>query len=135
MLKGADNVVLPIISDQSINFLNKSLVEMSEAGLRTLVFAQAEVPLSWWDTWKIDFIHACSLPEDSNESGHSKGSCSDLCRICKVFDEMERSVILNYLGISALEDKLSDLVPECIEDFLIANIKVTYFFILKFKIF
>lgn len=108
MCKGADNVMSHVVSP----VMAKQLTQMSEAGLRTLVLAYADLPLSWWDGWKDLFQNKLSQTEEGNEQGHSTGSCSALCSICDVFDQIEKSSNMIALGATGLEDKLGDLVPE-----------------------
>lgn len=53
MCKGADNVMIPLLQGiENVNELNDDLRVMGEAGLRTLIFGHAEMPLTWWEDYK-----------------------------------------------------------------------------------
>eukprot|EP00808_Paulinella_micropora_P011362 g46982.t1 len=131
--KGADNVMLELLrqaneseEDQEVlKKTNAQLQDLAERGLRTLVIGEAYHNLSWWTQhWEAQYKKVSSLPEKKNEAGHSKGGCNAHCRICATFNEIETSAHLNLLGVTGIEDKLQDLVPEAIADFLTAGIKV-----------
>ena len=58
------------------------------------------------------------------EKGHSKGECRSECRACAGLLHMERATHLRLVGLTAVEDRLQELVPEAIADFLQAGIKI-----------
>jgi len=131
MCKGADSAVLPLVKepDKEEQQVHKDilsrLVEMAQNGLRTMLVVSAELPKSWWDNEaKSIWDGFKDLPETGEEKGHTKGECSDECRICKGCLEIERKAGMTVLGATALEDRLQELVPEAIQDFLLAGIKV-----------
>lgn len=64
------------------------------------------------------------LPDAGTERGHTKGECADTCAVCAGLNKIEMAAQMYLLGATALEDKLQDLVPECIDDFLKAGVKV-----------
>jgi len=126
MCKGADSNILPLLpeADQDNQTVKNALIDMAVKGLRTLYVAGSVLDMSWWEKWKDTYDEVASLPERGEENGHSKGNCSESCRICDGLDRIEQSANLQYLGATAIEDRLQELVPEAIEDFLGAGVKV-----------
>jgi magnesium-transporting ATPase (P-type) len=127
MTKGADSVLWPLISGCSPEeeaSLNDGLEDMSKNGLRTLLLAHSTKTVSWWNKWASSWAETSTLSEKGNEANHTKGGCADQCRICYAMEMIERDAGLGLLGATAIEDRLQDLVPESIEDFLAGGIKV-----------
>jgi len=133
MCKGADSAIIPLLlgdkkyqdeKSDPYSALNQSLVTMAENGLRTLVVAYADKSPAWWSSWKDRWEEVRSLPEKDNEANHTKGGCSNQCRICATQQTLEEDAQLRYLGATAIEDQLQDLVPESIADYITAGIKV-----------
>ena len=145
MCKGADANVLPLIHSTSPaalqlrDSLDAQLNDMATKGLRTLVVAGATMPSKWWfgdsdgtgtgagtgEHGGMSAIYkATNLPDRGAEKGHHRGECRADCRICAGLLHIERAAELALLGATAIEDRLADLVPECIDDFLKAGIKV-----------
>lgn len=136
MCKGADSTVLPLlrsrpgpagVDDARIrSHIELQLNDMATRGLRTLVVASATLPESWWfgAGGLSEVYKGTNLPDRGAEKDHHRGSCDAECRICAGLAEIERRAGLELLGATAVEDRLQDLVPECIADFLSASIKV-----------
>eukprot|EP00475_Leptophrys_vorax_P015182 TRINITY_DN2154_c0_g1_i1.p1 TRINITY_DN2154_c0_g1~~TRINITY_DN2154_c0_g1_i1.p1 ORF type:complete len:1151 (+),score=308.65 TRINITY_DN2154_c0_g1_i1:37-3489(+) len=128
MCKGADSEMWPLFPEderkREEETMSPKLAEMAEAGLRTLLLGSAVRDSSWWAQWKQVWEENSSLPETGEEMNHTKGGCSDKCRICGTMKRIEVDAGLYFLGATAIEDMLQDLVPECIEDFLDAGVKV-----------
>ena len=113
---------------------NDTIEQMCIDGLRTMVVAQAEVTMKWFDEWKEEWEKADSWDpslkakynsgKKDNETTHSKGECSDNCPKCCVMEKMERDAGMRLLGATGLEDRLQDLVPETIADLLAARVNV-----------
>ena len=134
MCKGADANVLPLIASrtpeatQLRDTLDMQLSDMATKGLRTLVVAGATLPSEWWfgsgsNEGMSAIYRATNLPDRGAEKGHNRGECRSDCRICAGLLAIERAADLVLLGATAIEDRLQDLVPEAIDDFLKAGIK------------
>jgi magnesium-transporting ATPase (P-type) len=128
--KGANSEVLPLCSNVSLEL--KDMVEkMCMDGLRTMIVAMSERPISWWHEYEDQWARAKNWEQDEDaaagmddEAMHSKGKCSDQCPKCVMMHRIESSAKLKVLGATGLEDRLQDLVPETIADLLEAGIKV-----------
>ena len=88
-----------VISDTKIT--QKNLDDFATQGLRTLVFGCRVLSETESNTWNKKFHLAKGLTATEEE-------------IDKISKEIEHS--LNLVGISAIEDKLQDKVPETIEN-------------------
>ncbi|ETO24785.1 P-type ATPase, partial [Reticulomyxa filosa] len=130
MTKGADSEMIKLLSSEknpTLKFSEEQLDAYAEEGLRTLVIAEALKEESWWsDGWEKEFSqHQDEVAKRSeHEEGHVHGSCSDKCRICNFYDKVEVSAQVELLGVTAIEDKLQELVPDTIATMLQADIKV-----------
>ncbi len=80
-------------------------------GLRTLVFSKKELTQQDFETFMKKFI----MIKTSIDSNKEK-------KLLALFDSMEYD--LEYLGSSAIEDKLQEGVAETIENIMKANIRV-----------
>jgi phospholipid-transporting ATPase len=111
--KGADNVMLKLLSEASTQYSGKIKRELnvfSEKGLRTLLLAFREVSFEDFTLIKNNFDQASNLVQNRLES------------LNKVSNQVECNLVL--LGCTAVEDSLQEEVPETIQDFLKADIKV-----------
>ncbi|CEO94957.1 hypothetical protein PBRA_003770 [Plasmodiophora brassicae] len=126
MCKGADNVIIPLLDPATVcpTSLPARLRTMAERGMRTLVFAEGRRSRDWWRQRSSEWERLAHLPEEGAELGHSRGSCSDECRICSGAAHIERDAGLTFLGCSGLEDALQFLVPETICALTRAGIKL-----------
>ena len=110
MCKGADNVMLPRcdMSPEHLGEVEKSLLDLACLGLRTLVVARKVLSeseaISWASKWK----KASTALQERAE------------KLVIVAEDIERGMEL--LGVTAIEDRLQDEVPEVIADFLKAGI-------------
>jgi phospholipid-transporting ATPase len=110
MCKGADNIMLPRCSmslDTRAN-VEKSLLDLACEGLRTLCVAKKVLETSYAEDWLRRF-------NDASASLHER---SEL--LSRVAEEIE--VEMELLGITAIEDRLQDEVPEVIADLARAGI-------------
>lgn len=133
-MKGADSEMAKYIDryEQHPNYeySEKYLNDYSEEGLRTLIIAEAILPPEWWDDetngWenKVKKFREDTFMPEETERGHLKGACSDYCRKCTFYEEIEMAAKCELLGVTAIEDKLQDAVPETISCMLDGNIKV-----------
>ncbi|KAI9205923.1 uncharacterized protein BJ171DRAFT_500123 [Polychytrium aggregatum] len=115
--KGADNIILARLSpDQSVNppariaQAERALQLFSESGLRTLMVAWKELSEQEYATFKIKYDEA----EQSLTAREQK--------IAAVCESIETD--MQFLGCTAIEDKLQDEVPETIAYLLKAGIKI-----------
>lgn len=109
--KGADSIMIPrLLPDGNIAGADAQLKRFASYGLRTLVCAKRELSES----------EAESFVQRVQEA---KGAFMNRDKLLdRVLDEMERNMEL--LGVTAVEDKIQDGVPETIEMMLAAGIKV-----------
>lgn len=112
LVKGADSTILPRLKDQSlINNLENHLNKFAIEGLRTLVIAKKQISEK---DFKSFFSHYEALKILSNKTrGH---------KLLKMYDIMESN--LELVGISGIEDKLQEKVPETIEQLIQADIRI-----------
>jgi magnesium-transporting ATPase (P-type) len=131
MTKGQDTVVMPLIRGMDTDAEDALLGElqtMCANGLRTLVGAWSTMPVAWWDERAAAYKRVTTADESPASKGHSSGDCdSQRCEKCDMhstFAEFEDSAQLRYMGCIGLEDQLQDFVPEAIQNFLRASIRV-----------
>ncbi|OLY81337.1 putative phospholipid-transporting ATPase 5 [Smittium mucronatum] len=117
--KGADSVILPRLAkakpgDDETKWLHRcadnSLRAFACDGLRTLVYAHSEISEHEYSKWAERFIAASTSLINRQE------------RIEQVADELERNMLLT--GVTAVEDRLQEGVPETIEALRKAGIHV-----------
>ena len=118
MCKGADSIMYPRISkdpqvQQKIVKVQRELLNFAKEGLRTLVVCQKE--MSQHEFEKLDGqiydIQSSSQPMAKKDE-----------QLAELYGQYERN--LDYVGSSAIEDKLQYGVPETIDMLIKANIKV-----------
>lgn len=112
-MKGADSIVIERL-DKSVeqpymDLYNKRLNEYSVQGLRTLLFAMRVLDESEYKQI-IDDLDQIAVMNDAKE------------RKLDYVDEIENGFMA--IGLTAVEDKLQDKVPECIANFIESHIKV-----------
>lgn len=112
--KGADSVMFERLAKNGREFEEKTkehINEYADAGLRTLVLTYRELDEEEYKIFNEKFTAAkTSVSADREE------------KIEEVADMIERDLIL--LGATAVEDKLQDGVPECIDKLAQAGIKL-----------
>ena len=112
MCKGADNIMLPLcaLDSKKMKAIEKSLLDLACMGLRTLCIAQKKLDkpsaMEWLKRWK--------------EASASISNRAD--KLAAVAADLELEMQL--LGITAIEDRLQDQVPEVIADLAKAGIIV-----------
>ncbi|KAJ1914313.1 hypothetical protein H4219_004849 [Mycoemilia scoparia] len=89
---------------------HKALHLFATEGLRTLVYAHREIPLSEYEEWHDRYIAASTALVDRQK------------QVEQVANELERD--LCFTGVSAIEDRLQDGVPETIYKLRQAEIKI-----------
>ncbi|QCD82674.1 phospholipid-transporting ATPase 3 [Vigna unguiculata] len=111
--KGADNVIYERLADIS-NSIKKvtreHLEQFGSAGLRTLCLAYKELHPDVYESWNEKFIQAKSSLNDREK------------KLDEVAELIENDLIL--IGSTAIEDKLQEGVPACIETLQRAGIKI-----------
>ncbi|XP_035997230.1 phospholipid-transporting ATPase IC [Fundulus heteroclitus] len=111
--KGADIVILERLQKNCPHqeSTDKALELFAEACLRTLCVAVRSVPEALWEQWSKTLALSATMT-----------TCERDTRLEKLYDEMERDLLL--LGVTAIEDRLQEGVPETIALLQEAGIKV-----------
>lgn len=113
LTKGADSVIIKRLADgqqEEVDTAIEALEDYGKEGLRTLMLAQREVPRSEFSSWEAEYKQCLASMQDRDE------------RIEAQQDLIE--VELEFVGCTAIEDKLQDEVPETIDLLLKNHIKV-----------
>ncbi|XP_077253699.1 putative phospholipid-transporting ATPase 9 [Tasmannia lanceolata] len=112
--KGADSVMFERLAENGREFENQTkdhLNEYADAGLRTLVLAYRELDEEEYKEFEKEFVEAKNAVSAERDE-----------RIEEVAEKIEKDLIL--LGATAVEDKLQNGVPECIDKLAQAGIKI-----------
>ncbi|KAL7181751.1 hypothetical protein ACSBR1_040618 [Camellia fascicularis] len=111
--KGADTVIYERLADGS-NDIKKTtrehLEQFGSAGLRTLCLAYRDLSPDAYENWNEKFIQAKSSLRDRER------------KLDEVAELIEKDLVL--IGCTAIEDKLQEGVPSCIETLSRAGIKI-----------
>ncbi|KAG0484214.1 hypothetical protein HPP92_008293 [Vanilla planifolia] len=114
LCKGADSVIFERLANDGRDFQERTkehINEYADAGLRTLVLAYRELDDEEYERFNKEFTEAKnSVSADRDE------------KIDAAADMIEKHLIL--LGATAVEDKLQNGVPECIDKLAQAQIKI-----------
>ena len=110
-LKGADEVVIPMVSRDDFERVTGVVGVFAKEGLRTLVLATRSINKSWFKDWNKKWKAALKRTDDAKQ-----------LELDLLASEIEKD--LNFSAITAIEDKLQDKVPETIEMLIKADIKV-----------
>ncbi|XP_026463046.1 phospholipid-transporting ATPase ID isoform X2 [Ctenocephalides felis] len=113
LCKGADNVIYERLAKGQIEIKTKTqehLNKFAGEGLRTLCLASREIDEQFFLNWKIRQQEA-ALSMDSRDD-----------KLDAIYEEIETDLVL--LGVTAIEDKLQDGVPETIANLGLAGIKI-----------
>ncbi|XP_074309802.1 phospholipid-transporting ATPase 3-like [Silene latifolia] len=111
--KGADNVIYERLGeggDGLKNATREHLEEFGSSGLRTLCLAYRNLNEDMYETWNEKFIQAKSSLRDREK------------KLDEVAEVIEKDLTL--IGSTAIEDKLQEGVPACIETLARAGIKI-----------
>ncbi|GMI99964.1 Aminophospholipid ATPase 9 [Hibiscus trionum] len=112
--KGADSVMFEMLAKSGREFeedTREHMNEYADAGLRTLVLAYRELSENEYNVFNEKFSEAKNSVSADRET-----------LIDEVADTIERDLIL--LGATAVEDKLQNGVPDCIDKLAQAGIKL-----------
>ncbi|KAJ3354917.1 hypothetical protein HDU83_004325 [Entophlyctis luteolus] len=111
--KGADSVIYERLApgqDQMKEITHSHLEQFAEDGLRTLCIAYTVLQPEAYEEW----FHEYNLASTALDDRETKMEM--------IAEKIEQNFIL--MGATAIEDKLQDGVPECIQTLLAARIKV-----------
>ncbi|KAI3696543.1 hypothetical protein L1987_79561 [Smallanthus sonchifolius] len=111
--KGADTVIYERLAsgnDELKKISREQLEQYGEAGLRTLCLAYRDLSPEMYGSWNDKFIQAKSSLHDRER------------KLDEVAELIEKDLTL--IGCTAIEDKLQEGVPSCIETLSRAGIKI-----------
>jgi magnesium-transporting ATPase (P-type) len=110
-VKGADNVMLARANATSVpTTVNTHLSNFASEGLRTLVLGKKTLTAADAAEWLKEYQYACESVDNR------KGKLSDMA------EKIETNI--DIVGVTAIEDRLQEGVPETIRDLLRAGIKL-----------
>ncbi|XP_055363620.1 probable phospholipid-transporting ATPase IM [Betta splendens] len=111
--KGADIVILERLQrDTPYQERTERALELfAQASLRTLCIAVRSVPEASWEQWRKALAQSVAMV-----------TCDREALLEKLYDEMERE--LQFVGVTAIEDRLQDGVPETVSLLQQAGIKI-----------
>eukprot|EP00931_Biecheleriopsis_adriatica_P065519 TRINITY_DN40033_c0_g1_i1.p1 TRINITY_DN40033_c0_g1~~TRINITY_DN40033_c0_g1_i1.p1 ORF type:complete len:1132 (+),score=166.07 TRINITY_DN40033_c0_g1_i1:42-3398(+) len=110
LTKGADTVMEGLIAQPLPREALQALTNFSHQGLRTLVVAQRRMSANEYATWTRMWSKASAAMKDRDAALAQAMACAE-------------SNLL-YVGVTALEDRLQDRVPETIANIRMAGIRV-----------
>ena len=112
MCKGADNIMYPLcdISPAEQGVVDSNLLDLANMGLRTLIVAHKELSSAEAQAWLQGYKQAQVSTTNREENVAAQGAKLELN--------------MKLLGITAIEDRLQDEVPEVIADLTKAGIIV-----------
>ncbi|KAI4458436.1 putative phospholipid-transporting atpase [Holotrichia oblita] len=111
--KGADNVIYERLrpgNEEMKLRTQEHLNKFAGEGLRTLCLASRDLDEEFFNDWKQRHQQAALSLEDRDE------------KLDKIYEEIERDMVL--LGVTAIEDKLQDGVPQAISNLVLAGMKI-----------
>ncbi|KAB1215758.1 Phospholipid-transporting ATPase 3, partial [Morella rubra] len=111
--KGADSVIFERLADSNTHLkkvTRENLEHFGSSGLRTLCLAYRDLSPDMYESWNEKFIQAKSSLRDREK------------KLDEVAELIETDLIL--IGCTAIEDKLQEGVPACIETLSRAGIKI-----------
>lgn len=111
--KGADSVIyerLKNSQDQLKQKTQEHLNKFAGEGLRTLVLASCDLDEVFFNNWKQRHQEAAISLEERDE------------KLDALYEEIEKD--LELVGVTAIEDKLQDGVPQTIANLILAGIKI-----------
>jgi phospholipid-transporting ATPase len=120
--KGADMMIYQRLKDdpsqETLKKVTRDHMEQyADDGLRTLALAVKPLDEKWFQKWKIRFDEAQGNVGEIDKRKDGKPNAID-----DLMEEIEEN--LELIGATAIEDKLQDGVPKCLEHLTAAGIKV-----------
>eukprot|EP00158_Paraphelidium_tribonemae_P009096 Partr_v1_DN28769_c2_g1_i1_m62345 putative ATPase, class VI, type len=117
LCKGADSVIYDRLLDPKTELAartNRHVSQFAQEGLRTLCLAQRRIDADFYADWSKRYFDA---------TAHVYADASGrLSALEALNNEIEKDLVL--LGVTAIEDKLQEGVPECITTLAAAGIKI-----------
>ncbi|EYU45866.1 hypothetical protein ABFS82_04G095300 [Erythranthe guttata] len=114
LCKGADSIIFDRLARNGRTYeeaTTKHLNEYGETGLRTLALAYKKLDEAKYSAWNEEFMRA-----KTSIGGDREGMLE------RISDMMEKDLIL--VGATAVEDKLQNGVPQCIDKLAQAGLKI-----------
>lgn len=114
--KGADTVIYERLDPEYFRNVRvkevtmQHMEEFGSAGLRTICLSYVELDSAQYDSWQLQYVAAKTSIKDRDQ------------KVEEVGELIEKN--LRLLGCTAIEDKLQDGVPQCIEKLSDAGIKL-----------
>jgi phospholipid-transporting ATPase len=118
--KGADTVMFERFragQDDIINKTDQHVKDFSIEGLRCLLLGVTEIPIDNYNSWNAKYEAARSNIDQIERKKKGLDNAIE-----SLEDEIERDLIV--VGATAIEDRLQDGVPECIEELAAAGINI-----------
>ena len=118
--KGADTAMIPrfkVGQDSLLSTTNNHLKQFSLEGLRCLFIGTCVIDEEEYDKW-----HSSYTSANTNMAELDKKKKGLPNRIETLEDEIENNLLL--VGATAIEDRLQDGVPECIESLVNAGVNI-----------
>jgi len=118
--KGAESIIYERLASGQEGLLKETDIQVCAyafEGLRCLVVAYADIDENTYNNWNERYKEAKT---DLNEIDKKKRGEKNSIELLE--EEIEKNLLL--LGATAVEDRLQDGVPECIEQLTAANIKI-----------
>eukprot|EP00405_Crypthecodinium_cohnii_P027364 CAMPEP_0206502574 /NCGR_PEP_ID=MMETSP0324_2-20121206/54087_1 /ASSEMBLY_ACC=CAM_ASM_000836 /TAXON_ID=2866 /ORGANISM="Crypthecodinium cohnii, Strain Seligo" /LENGTH=1241 /DNA_ID=CAMNT_0053990811 /DNA_START=18 /DNA_END=3743 /DNA_ORIENTATION=+ len=109
--KGADSVMEGLLRNPFTDKCAYDLNKFSKQGLRTLIVGMRSIDQTEFDTWNAEYTAARNLIDETKEA-----------KMAEIGARLERD--LKFVGITAVEDRLQDGVPEAISTLKEAGIRV-----------
>ncbi|KAL1833903.1 hypothetical protein ACET3Z_003554 [Daucus carota] len=112
--KGADNIIFDRLAEGGRTYQQATTMHLSnyaEDGLRTMLFAYKQIDVTEYENWNLQFMKAKATIGFEREELIEAAS-----------EIIEKNLYL--LGAVAVDDKLQDGVPECIDKLAQAGMKI-----------
>ena len=120
LTKGADSTMMSRLRNNQDSLLDRTDAHMRQyavEGLRCLIVGYCDLPEKKYREWHTDYKAAAT---DINELDKRKAGLAN--EIERLEDIIEQDLVL--VGCTAIEDRLQDGVPECIETIAKAGINI-----------
>jgi len=109
--KGADSIMEGLLSVPFTEACAADLNTFSQQGLRTLIVGMRCIEQAEFDAWSLEYIAARNIIDDTQEA-----------KMAEVGAKLEKG--LKFVGVTAVEDRLQDGVPEAISIIKEAGIRL-----------
>mmetsp|Transcript_37661 Transcript_37661/g.107584 ORF Transcript_37661/g.107584 Transcript_37661/m.107584 type:complete len:582 (+) Transcript_37661:141-1886(+) len=109
--KGADNILERLLAEPLSLACKEHLKTFSQQGLRTLLIAAKRVDESEYEAWRAEYKAASNAIDGSREEAMGR-----------VAAELEQG--LSFVGVTAVEDRLQEGVPEAIATLKEAGVRL-----------